>query len=433
MRFPDSLYHTILFITNRSFGLRSKQILFILLIIVIHEQSFGQTGRAIPELANLDSVIIQFMQKWDIREGTAAIVHKERLVYARAFGKDSLLQETQPSDLFRIASLSKPITAIAIMKLVEEGKINLDDQVFGTNGILNDLIYMSICDERILDITVRHLLQHTAGWDRTQSDEGDPMFNTIHIAEAMRTPIPADKITIIRYMLGRKLDFSPGTAFAYSNLGYNILGRIIEKESGYSYEEYVKKYVLYPLGIFDMQLAKNAHFNSIPNNNLSATKNIKKGHCIAACPGINLEAMDANGGWMATATDLAKLLVATDGSHTFPDLLTKESIAEMTKPSKENPSYGLGWFVNTRGNYWHTGSLTGTSAFMARLKNGMIGVVIFSDRVDSGKFFSEMDRLLWSGVKEITHWPSHDLFNAEKIAIQETEDQDFLLNKALPH
>ena len=392
--------------------------------ILIVSSLQAQTGTTVPELVQLDSSIISFMKKWNIKEGTAALVKNERLVYARAFGNDSLNQQTQPSDLFRIASLSKPITAIAIMKLVEEGKIKLEDQVFGTNGLLNDMQYLKIIDERILDITVRDLLQHTAGWDRDNSPDNDPMFNTEHIAEIMHSKMPVDNITIIRYMLQKKLDFTPGSDYAYSNLGYAILGRIIEKESGVSYEQFVKVNVLYPLEIFDMQLAKNNTASSSDSIN-NKSYNFFNGHYINPCSGINLEAMDANGGWMATASDLAKLLVATDGSHTFPDVLSSYSIEVMTTTSKQNPSYGLGWFVNAKGNYWHTGSLKGTAAFMARLKNGMVGVLILSDRVESKKFFSELDKLLWDGVKDVTYWPTTDLFQRSNV-VQNSSTQKYL-------
>ena len=154
----------------------------------------------------------------------------------------------QPDALFRIASVSKPITSAAIMKLVEEGKLKLDDRVAPFIAHLTPAPGATV-DPRWEQITIRHLLNHTGGWDRDKPNGGfDPMYRPAIAAAAVNAPAPASAETIIRYMKGMPLDFNPGEKFAYSNFGYAILGRVIERLSGMPYEEYVRTRVLQPVG-----------------------------------------------------------------------------------------------------------------------------------------------------------------------------------------
>lgn len=397
-----------------------KMLLFVALItFFIHISGIAQTGMHIPELSTVDTSVLAFMKKWNLQGGSVTLMKDGRLVYARGFGNADSISTVQPSHLFRIASLSKPITAMAIMNLVQEEALGLDDTVFGENGILNTPAYQYMADPAIKSITVRHLLQHTAGWDRNISLEGDPMLNAVGIAKAMSAPSPADQETIIRYILTKKLDFYPGTRYAYSNIGYNILGRVIEKITGLPYEQYVKKAILHPLGITSMQLGR-----TLPDHrqleevmyyeveNKSFVKSVFENGKQVSHPygGFNLEAMDAHGGWIASATALARLLAASDGFASKPDFLREDIIQTMTITSVQSPNYGLGWFVRPSGNWWHTGSLQGSSAMMARLNNGISWVLLFNGNPMTPAYFSQLDKLMWKALSNITEWPHHDLF-----------------------
>lgn len=359
----------------------------------------------------IDDVVSKFMNDWNLQGGSLALIKDGRLIYRQAYGKADVAIPTQPDHLFRIASLSKPITAIAIMKLVEAEEIKLDDWVFGESGILNEDNYQEISDKRIKEITVKDLLQHTAGWDRNQGAEGDPMFKEAHIEKVMGHP--ADSKTIIEYMLTRKLDFDPGTKYSYSNLGYNVLGRIIEKVSGMSYSEYVQKNILDPLEITEMALAKNRFDQRKPKE---VVYQVNQNELFAQSPEhfpygtFNIEAMDAHGGWLASATDLAKILVASSGMGSQRDVISPESVVAMMAPGNVNENYGLGWCVNEKGNRWHTGSLIGASAMMVQLQNGVGGVVLFNGNPLTGKYFQSMDEMMWMAMREVKNLPSQDLF-----------------------
>ena len=114
-------------------------------------------------------------------------------------------------------------------------------------------------DKRIGDITVDHLVHHRGGWDRDQA--GDPMFKSLEIAKALGLAGPATAGDIVRYMASQPLQFDPGSKSVYSNFGYCVLGRVIEKVSDKSYIDYVKREVAGPLGLTSIQLG-----HTLPKN-----------------------------------------------------------------------------------------------------------------------------------------------------------------------
>ena len=394
-------------------------LLVFLLFQFIGERIYAQTGKHVPELVQVDKEVAIFIEEWKIPGASVAIVKNGKLVYARAFGKADEGTAAEPNHLFRIASLSKPVTALAILKLVEHGRLHLEDRVFGNNGILNDREYQYFLDERMEDITIKHLLEHSAGWDRAKNLEGDPMFLPLAIAVALNKPVPANKMDVISYQLTKDLDYSPGTRYAYSNFGYNILGRVIEKISGMSYGSYVREAILRPSGIEEMELGHNFYdqkqplevkYYNRPEKKLVASV-CRLGEKVAApYGGFNLEAMDAHGGWLASATCLAKLLVATDGIPGKPDIINPSLLKQMAVPSLHNPYYALGWCVNEVGNRWHTGSLPGTSAIMTQVADGTGWVILLNGNPGTFAYFNQLDRLMWNALNGVVNWPDHDLF-----------------------
>src|SRR5215813_12315238 len=181
------------------------------------------SGSAHPELASFDELMTTFVKEQQVPGAGLAVTKDSRLVYARGFGlaDRQRQQAVEPTALFRIASLSKPITAVAVLQLVERTKLTLDAKVWDV------LKLPEPSDTRWKQVTILHLLQHTGGWDRDKSF--DPMFRSVFIAQMLNVSPPAEPQHIIRYMLGQPLDFDPGSRYAYSNFGYCILGRVIER------------------------------------------------------------------------------------------------------------------------------------------------------------------------------------------------------------
>lgn len=387
-------------------------LIFILLNILLlsfypKKREIISTGINVKELTSIDKEMKQFMTQWNIPGGTAALVRNGEIVYARGFGMADESNAVLPQSLFRIASLSKPITAVAIMQLIEKKKISPEQKVFGENGILNDKKFLKISDPRVKDITIQNLLEHTAGWDRDVSPCGDPMFDPVNIAKCMKEPSPASTETVIKFMLSKPLDFTPGTAYAYSNIGFAVLGRVIEKVSGLSYEEYVQKNIFAPLHIKDMHLGKNLFCNRRSNEVKYYDEENKEIPSVCSdgekvpypYGGFNLEAMDAHGGWIASAPDLAKFLTG------IPKLLKKETIDFMLTPSSIYNGYAKGWFVNNRGSWWHSGCLVGTSTMMANVKGNISWVLLFNSNPNTDNYFEDLDRLMWRAMDGVEKWP----------------------------
>jgi CubicO group peptidase (beta-lactamase class C family) len=155
----------------------------------------------------------------------------------------------------RIASVEKPLTSAAIRRLITDqiGGLDFGDYIFDLGqpggGILSYTPWNGLGDARLADITVRHCFDHMGGWNRDIANvcsRGDPMGDEVCIAEAMGIPSPPTRDDIVRYMLGQTLQFTPGTEYAYSNLGYMLLGRVIEQRSGTDPLGYLQSQILTP-------------------------------------------------------------------------------------------------------------------------------------------------------------------------------------------
>lgn len=391
------------------------------------------TGTPVPELASFDRTLLGLMAKWQIPGGSVAVVKDGRLVLAHGYGwadRDSR-QPVRPGSLFRIASLSKSLTSAAILKLVEAGRLRLDDKAF---DLLSDLKPRpgAAINPALRTITIRNLLQHSGGWDRDQSF--DPMFRSRDIATTMGAPAPANAETIIRYMLDQPLQFTPGTRYAYSNFGYCVLGRIIEKATGQRYEDFVKSQILHPAGVTAMRLGHTRLEERAPNEvRYYGFPGIGLGPSVfplgpAKVPwpygGFYIEAMDSHGGWLASASDLARFIEALDANSHHPQILRSQSIAQMiARPAPPlwvgtDYWYGMGWSVRTAQggtNWWHTGALDGTTTLMVRAGIGVTWVVLLNSRPkDGGGLDSELDSGMWQAEQAVQRWPSHGLYREEE-------------------
>jgi len=364
-----------------------------------------------------NATVLAFLEKHQIPGAAIAVTEAGKLVHSAGYGYADLAEQkpVQPTSLFRIASISKPITAVAILQLVEKNMIHLDDFVYEKLGLL-DTASPSSQDSRLRDITVEHLLEHRGGWDRDQSF--DPMFQSVRFAEQLGIPSPVGSNDVIKAMMPQTLDFDPGQRYAYSNFGYCLLGRLIEKVTAQTYEQYVHENVLAPLGIRAMRLGKTKFTERSPNEvryyHPHSAESIFEGSRGEQVPspygGWYLEAMDSHGGWIASAEDLVRFASAFDDPSNCP-ILSSESIARMyQRPAgiagydeEGNPKdvyYSLGWsnrsLADGKMNHWHSGSLPGTAAIMIRRHDGKNFVGLLNTRVspNSQSLGLELDRLL---------------------------------------
>ncbi len=376
-----------------------------------------------PETDIIDKTVDNFLKKWKINGASIAVTHNEELIYAKGFGYANKEngEDVKPGHLFRIASVSKLITAVAIMKLYEEGTISLDEKVFGPEGILNTDIFPDYKDKRLENIEVQHLLNHTSGWSKRS---GDPMFNSLYIARKMDINPPAKIDQVVEYTISRKLYYEPGTRYSYSNLGYAILGRIIEEKTGIPYEDYVMMNVLKPIGIHDMHLGKSylheKYANEVKYYGTGKTKRVYSidgsGEYVPIYyGGNNIELLGAAGGWVASAPELIKFLTAIDGFTTQPDILSKKTLVMMTNPNMAGKGL-YGWRGNdTRGTWWRTGYLYGSTALMVRQKDGLNWVILLNTSTyKQSRIHRYVSGMMFGAVNKVKDWPQQDLFMVDQ-------------------
>lgn len=385
------------------------------------------SGDEAPQFARADALITSFMRQYEVPAASVAIAKDGRLVHARAFGyrDPAKTRPVTPSDRFRIASNSKPITAVAVMLLVERGRLTLDDRAF---DLLSDLTPPAGAhvDPRLRTITIRNLLDHSGGFDSTRTD---PQFDALRVASAaLGRPSPATNVDIIRYMMGQPLAFDPGSKFLYSNLGYNILGRVIEKVTGTAYEAFCRSDVLAPAGISRMKLGRTKAADRLadevqcwddpiaPNSYSVYVDDLPP--VPTSYGGFAMEAIDAHGGWLASAVDLTRFLNAVGGQHgkqvlhpeTVRTMWARPGLAQYRNGGKY---YALGWdIVPAKVIAGHNGAITwGTLSSVQRLPGNITTGVNFNRLpFDIVKAIVALENQITEVFSAISGWPEVDLY-----------------------
>jgi CubicO group peptidase (beta-lactamase class C family) len=340
-----------------------------------------------PERAAMAAIAQDYMQKYTVPGLSVAIGHGGRIIYAEAFGvadrerRERLL----PSHLFRIASVSKPITSVAVFSLIEQSRLNLGDRVFGPGGVLGTDYGGPPYHPGVEQITVEHLLTHTCGgWG---NDHDDPMFMNPGMNHAQ----------LISWTLRTKpLERPPGQRYAYSNFGFCVLGRVIEKVTRQLYAAFVSAAVLRRCGIADMAIAGNTLAARRPGEVRYYGQDNENPY------DMNVARMDSHGGWIARPTDLVQFAMHVSGFTAPPNILRPETIRAMTMPTKAGPEYAKGWSVNKYDNWWHGGSLPGTGTIMVRTHGGFCWAAFVNTR--RPKNDGDIDGFVWKMVGAVPAW-----------------------------
>lgn len=334
------------------------------------------TRDSLPEV---DNAIYRFMADNNIPGISLAISKDEKIIYSRGYGfaDEEKREKVTDGSLFRIASISKPVTSVAIMKLVEEGRLKLEDKVFGASGILKVAYGKQPYKKEITEITIQQLLQHTSGgWGNSGND---PMF----------TDTSRNAEELISFTLDTfPLQNAPGTVYSYSNFGYCVLGRVIEKVTGQSYEQYVRNNVLIPAGATSMLVGGN----TLAQRKKSEVKYYGKED---EDPYIyNITRMDAHGGWLASTTDLLNFINSVDGNPVKKDLISSASRTKMLTASTANRNYACGWVVDSLGTFWHNGSLPGTRTELRHFSDGYAFALLINTRAGDSTFDKGLKNLV---------------------------------------
>ncbi|HEY2881512.1 MAG TPA: serine hydrolase domain-containing protein [Pirellulales bacterium] len=376
--------------------------------------SMPVTGEILPgseALGRLDKVMEQILLRHEVPGAGVAITHDGKLLVARGYGLADVeaRQPVEPTTLFALASVSKPITAITALKLVEDDRLALDQRALAMLGELKAPPGHAL-DPRLRTITLRMLLEHAGGWDRKTS--GDPCTFGSRVHDELKVPLPVTIDQLIYYMNGQPLDFTPGTKQVYSNYGFAIAGRMVAQATGEPYVASVEKITLEPMGIHGIKMTEprepNKEAKYFPNEAhryfAGTTKSLPAGHNIVAA---------AAGGWCGSPVALARFLTAIDGTRTGKPFLSAKLMAEMlAQPEpplavrKNGSWFGLGWdSVREIPNWPHHAEVFAEGRKQKR-GVGSEG----REKSETAQRRAEIDELAWGkdgGLPGVSTWIEH--------------------------
>lgn len=422
--------------------------------VAFESNHYPITGRALNGMEKFEQKFSMLLQSNAIPGAALAIAKNGKLVYARGFGWANLetKEAVRPDSLFRIASISKSMTAVATLVLCQDRKLELDQRAFDLLRDLTPCPQLSVgranragtvygaedfkSDLRIKSITIRHLLNMTSGWHRLHS--GDPIFSpTIGmIGRCCSVTMRPEPKSLIRYVLSKPLDAEPGSTYAYGNVDYVVLGEIISKVSNLSYEEYVRKTILEPLGIRRMKLGKTiltsereVKYYGYPGEDTfeSIYPNIKRRVTAQYGGRFALESAPSSIGWIASSIDLLRFITALSGvgnasSPLFPEtfyrMLSIPLSTEVYKTSEyPDEIFAMGWEVdpaNKPGSitFSRHGSLDGTMSFLIQRADGVSWSVLCNSRPPAYLSLRQrVNETISEAIKNQRNWPKDDLFS----------------------
>jgi uncharacterized protein (TIGR03437 family) len=363
------------------------------------------TGYPAPSLSAFDKAVETLMSRYQLPGASLAVARNGRLVLAHGYGYADTTSKTpvQPDTLFRIGQLSRHITAAAALKLIESGKLSLQSKPFQILSALQPPPG-SQPDPRLQNITIQHLLTDMGGWD---PGVYDPMADVYHIAQAMGVAPPASCEVIIRYMLGRPLNYAPGTNTVQSSFGYCVLGRVIQQVSGQNYDAYVKSAVMAPIGntrsivgstLFSGEAPGEATYYDYAGAKMHPSVYNSATQVPAPYGSFSMDAQAANNGWVSSSIEMLQLLGSLNGGPA-PTILQNPPAGFVFYVPPSGPGYG--WIDN--------GLLPGSAAYL-RLDN--VTTMCFlanGDPQQSGNLANDLESMLVAVEQSITTWPNNDL------------------------
>lgn len=322
-----------------------------------------QTHAQIPEqLKPLDQFIQQNIDKNHIPGLSIAIVNKNEVIFYKGYGKDGNNKNIISSTPFAIASLSKAFTAMAVMQLVDAGKINLDVPV------KQYIPSFKMADARADKITVRQFLNQTSGLS-------DVVYPELSFKQQ-----PASTQNTIENLKDVELDSNPGEKFHYHNPNYHVMAHLVEVVSQEKFADYLQKHIFTPL---QMTHTSNHH------STLEFQRKVPQGNIFVFGQPVKLKEpnwfIEGSAGIVSTTSDLAKWLrlYLNKGEFQGQRLLSEKGIETMfSHPA--NSSYGLGWFVDAQKNVSHSGVLwTYQAEQMIMTKEGYGIVILFNSGINA--------------------------------------------------
>jgi N-acyl-D-amino-acid deacylase len=395
---------------------------------------FTVTGPEAPGLEAFDEYVRNLMEANGVRAGALAVAHEGKLVLAHGYTwAEDGYPETRPNSLFRVASCSKPLTSILVHRFLKEGGaegqgLSLKEKILSRFRALGgEDPADEPADARFREITLDQLLTHSGGWARSRENP-DPVFNDYPTGSEIRKRLPASRKDFLKYMLGRPLQFAPGTMSVYDNFGYFLLGRMLESlplAAGKTYERLADDMLFRPLGLTRPRFGGSRFEDRAPGEVLyhANIPYLQPNPDTVGTPWVaggygdfNLGNMDAAGAWLMSAPDYAKVLAAFDLDDGNP-ILGPKGVATMWGATGFQSAL-RGWFGmklplangDTVTAKWHNGLFPGTSTLVFYRPDHW-SFALFFNRDMSPQPNGRKEGLDLSRIADsVREWPQADLF-----------------------
>lgn len=339
------------------------------------------------EFSVFDAAVTAFMEERGITAASLAVAVDGEQVWEQGYGwTNPHAQDTspvvEPDAPFRIASLTKPHVNAVVYHLADQGQLAFDDKAFcleQTNGPCHlDIAPYDgdLGDERLAGVTVSDLLSHAGGWDRDEF--GDPMFMSAEIADAMDVESPPTTEQVVSFMLAQELDFAPGTEYAYSNLGYGVLGLVIEEVTGEDFVDVIK-HVVHDVPLDEVGDAGDDGVDVEEGRTLTPERNEREP--VYHCGGVGPHVFDPirqtgaptcwpDGAWSLEDSSGSFALIAS--SPALLDLATEYWWWGEERDGTCDSCWG-----------WHTGALSGTHTVLFQRPDGLDFTIAINKRYDA--------------------------------------------------
>lgn len=379
-----NLFHKHVAIRKSSTSLRLPVVLATIWIMSGPQHASAQlTNPSNEALAQLDARIGSYLIAHNTPGALVAVFQRGEIVHLRSYGLANVELRVPVTDstVFEIGSISKQFISAAVLLLVEEGKLGLEDPIQQ---------YLPYVPGEWIGVTVRQLLTHTSGI---------PDYEEIRSYDVYRFRLtPEDVFKIAQ---SRPMDFKPGTGWYYSNTGYYLLSMILERIEGEPLNEVVRNRVFLPLGMNKTRLADP---ESIIMDRAAGYWENKAGDLINRNPTETSSTLGA-GGLLTTVHDMVKWDRALYGE----ELLSVNSKTTMWSPDQvalqSGRSYGFGWDLRERAGMTtrgHSGQVAGFGAYYVRFPDEEISVLVFHNRYEVSS---------WSIAQHVLHTFLPDVFS----------------------
>jgi CubicO group peptidase (beta-lactamase class C family) len=333
-------------------------------LIILVGLSASCSGSIFPN--TLEARIDKYMQMYHSSfSGTIFVAQKGKVLSSQGYGlaDRELNVPNTPQIKYAIGSMSKSFTAMAIMILQDHGQLTVQDPICN---------YLADCPSAWKPITLHHLLTHTSGI-HNYTDLYPKLKDEVNICREYK---PEE---VIAYFKDLPLDFAPGSGWSYSNSGYFLLGVVIEKVSGESYETFIQKNILQPLGMSESGYDRSS---TIVKNRASGYSINRPYYDIVNAPCYDVSLKFAHGGLYSTVGDLYKWDQALYANQLVSQETLNTIFTSTVSIPGSNGLYGYGWMISQQSGHRvieHSGNVYGFVADLARYPDDQVVIIVLSN------------------------------------------------------